>query len=580
MGKLIYRIMTRLRHLAAAILLASAFVTGSFAQFTSENNLGADCGCPAVSARANGGNISQFADGSGVLTSNVVLTCDKIWTLDKKIYVPSGLSITIKPGTVIKGILTTLPADAVALIISRGGKIFAAGEPTCPIVFTAASDNLDGSYPIASRGKWGGIVLLGKAPNNLIVGNTSNVAAEGSGVGFIEGFDNANAYNRYGMPYGQTDDNDNSGILRYVSIRHAGAILSTANELNGLSLGSVGRGTTLDHIEIIAADDDNIEFFGGRGDIKYAACYWGADDMFDWDLGWQGRVQFFFAIHTPDRVAVYSSDNGFEADSDDNTKGDAATGGGPVFMPAHPIIYNTTLIGAGSDSQAPDYSGPAAIRAKERTEGEIYNSVFANWLYGLDISDVRGALATPPGTTDAYQNWQNGTLIIKNNTFASISAPVSSNGLNISTKNASGDVRKGTYVAGIRRDPTAPEIAKFSADGNTVVPLMSTLGMAALGMTTPAIDQQSTITQKFDAVPSPELSSTIVPPADGFFKQVSYRGAFGGFEKNWLSGWSFGNSIPVTEGLKPCPTDIDFSGSTNTADLNAVLGAFGTSCQK
>jgi hypothetical protein len=568
--------MKKIKLLAMTGLLTMASVTASFAQtYVSENNLGADCGCPSVSARTTSVNLSTLADANGVLTSNVVLTCDKMWVLDKKIYVPDGKSITIKPGTVIKGILTPQPADAVALIICRGGKIFAAGEPTSPIIFTASDDNLNGQYPICARGKWGGVVLLGKAPNNLVVGNVYNAAAEGAGVGFIEGFDGANAYNRYGMPFGQTDENDNSGIMRYVSIRHAGAILAVANELNGLSLGSVGRGTTLDHIEIVAADDDNIEFFGGRVDIKYAACYWGADDQFDWDLGWQGRGQFLFAIHTPDRVAVYSSDNGYEADSDDDKYGNTATGGGSTFMPAHPILYNTTLIGAGNASTASDYTGPSAIRAKERTEGEIYNSVLANWMFGLDLSDTRSTNGTTFGTTDAYQNWNNNLLIVKNNTFVNMTdATYGAPGLCVSTKNG-----KGSGTAAVRRVATQVEIDKFTADGNTYQVSLPGFDFA-LGMSTATTGAQSTITHMFDAVPNHEISSTILPPSDGFFKQVNFRGAFSAFEKNWLSGWSFGNNVPVTLGLKPCLTDIDMSGSTNTADLNAVLGAFGTNCQK
>ncbi len=246
-------LMKRLRFSVAVI--AAGFTMTANAQ----NDLGQACGCPSVSSRPTL-NLSLRADVDGNLTAaNTVLSCDTTYILNDKIYVGDGKSITIAPGTVIKG-LQGVAGDNNALIVSRGGKIFAPGTCDCPIVFTANADPMNGTYGITNKGKWGGVVLLGKARNNLKGGFGSNTVSDG--IGFIEGFTSSEPRNNYGAAPGAHDDNDNSGIMTYVSIRHAGDIAGAANELNGLTLGSVGRGTTLSHIEVISNLDDGIEFFG------------------------------------------------------------------------------------------------------------------------------------------------------------------------------------------------------------------------------------------------------------------------------------------------------------------------------
>jgi hypothetical protein len=225
--------------IVAGIAIAAITISTSFAQ----TNLGSECGCPPVGSRTTVAISSLGINANGELLANQTLTCDKVYTLDVKIYVPVGLTLTIQPGTLIRGASAAVPANATALIIERGGKIIADGTQACPIVFTSVADPMDGTYSLTNVGEWGGIVILGKATNNLVTTNTYSGGY--NGVGFIEGFSAANGRDLYGAgdpTFPTNDDNDNSGILRYVSIRHAGAILAIGNELNGLSLGSVGRG--------------------------------------------------------------------------------------------------------------------------------------------------------------------------------------------------------------------------------------------------------------------------------------------------------------------------------------------------
>ena len=572
----------------ATLALASVSV---FAQ----NNLGQDCGCPPVSSRTTVVNLSTLTNGgAGVnaqeLSASAHLTCDKIWILDEKVYVPNGKTLTIDPGTVIKGNAVADPTLATALIIERGGKIIADGTKDCPIVFTAAADPMDGSYSLTNVGKWGGVVILGTATNNLILSKNNITLGAGhlcvgyDGVGYIEGFDASNGLNLFGAgdpAFPTFNDNDNSGIFRYVSVRHAGAILQIGNELNGISLGSVGRGTTFEHVEVVAAADDNIEYFGGTVNVKYASTLFGDDDQFDWDLGYSGKVQFYFGISSDSLNTgnVHSTDNGFEMDADDNK---AATS---TSNHSHPIIYNATMISNGHILPSADNTGPAAIQAKELTGGEIYNSVFANWRSGLHLAMARSNV-TDKG--DAYDQWTNDvtdpylvanggiaqpkSLIIKNNTF-----------INCGSKSTYGNTKKYPLTKGALFSGKNPAIYKaftvpspadttqfFQTDGNVAID-----ALAGIDFKIAFSADNSTMTDPFHAIPLVNLVSTITAPNDGFFTPVSYRGAFDASKSdNWLTGWA---QMQMKTLSISNPTDLNGDGVTDVTDLGLLLARFGFS---
>jgi hypothetical protein len=528
----------------AAIALAASSLTG-YAQ----QNLGAECGCPTVASRptvllsslaVNGG-----ASDGNIIDSSTVLDCSKKWILDKKIYVGAGKRITINPGTVVMG-ENLGTGNASALIIQRGAQIIAAGTESCPIVFTSNIDPMDGTFPIANRGQWGGLVILGKATNNLKVGNS--LCAGTDGIGFAEGYLSADSRNLYGSV--TPNDNDNSGILRYVSVRHAGDILAVGNELNGITLGSVGRGTTIDHIEVVSCDDDAIEIFGGTVNVKYVSLLFGNDDMFDYDQGWTGKAQFVFGLKA-DATTAPTADNGFEADGDDNKSN--------ALPRSHPKFYNVTMIGNDDVTTNGDNSGICAIKAKEITEGEIYNSVFANWKNGLDLIK---SLGTRTGSIESYQNWQtgfanSGSLIINCNTFLN-----TTNVLTIANATA----------AILPADNT-----KFTTDNNT-----TPASVAGFDNTFAISGTLNTVSNSYNAVPSPALTTSCSAPGDGFFTVANYRGAFAPGVKSWLANWSYfgtySNVSAATNGLTPCPTDIDGNGTTNNADFLELLGEFNQSC--
>ena len=191
--------------------------------------------------------VDPFADSTleGVLTSDKTLSSDKIWLLKGRVVVGDGATLTIPAGTVIKAEPGS-GADASTLIIARGGKIDAKGTASKPIIMTAKADNIqaDGTYPatgasltVNSRGLWGGLLVLGKAPSSF-KGDVSELQIEGIPVSDTNGL------------YGGSVSDDNSGTMQYISIRHGGAEIGEGNEINGLTLGGVGSGTVLSLIHI------------------------------------------------------------------------------------------------------------------------------------------------------------------------------------------------------------------------------------------------------------------------------------------------------------------------------------------
>lgn len=200
------------------------------------------------------------------------------------VYIADGAELTIEPGTIIKGDKQT-KAD---LIAERGGKLIAKGTAAEPIVFT--SEQEAGSR---KPGDWGGVILCGKAKNNKTEQQ-------------IEGGPRTK--------HGGDDDTDNSGVLSYVRIEFAGYPFQADKEINGLTLGSVGSGTQIDHVQVSYSNDDSFEWFGGTVNCKYLVAYKGWDDDFDTDNGFSGKVQFGLSLRDS-KLADVSQSNGFESDN-------------------------------------------------------------------------------------------------------------------------------------------------------------------------------------------------------------------------------------------------------------------------
>ncbi|MEM1214183.1 MAG: T9SS C-terminal target domain-containing protein, partial [Bacteroidota bacterium] len=227
---------------------------------------------------------TTITDGSLVANTDYTWETGQEYLLDGLVYLEEGGTLTIEPGVVIKAKSAPTNGDNTsALIITKGAQIFANGTADMPIIFTAEIDDVNDPNDRDvndDRGLWGGVIILGNA-----------TLATTDGTASIEGIEEEPR-----TVYGGTNDTESSGTMRYVSIRHGGKALTSNNEINGLTLGGVGSGTTLEYIEVISNADDGIEFFGGTVDLKYASVSFCDDDSFDYDFGWQGSGQFWFSL--------------------------------------------------------------------------------------------------------------------------------------------------------------------------------------------------------------------------------------------------------------------------------------------
>lgn len=314
---------------------------------------------------------------SSNITSDQTWNKETLYKLDGFIFVTEGATLTIEAGTMIQG-LPGQQENASALIVARDGMIDAQGTAEMPIVFTGEGDNYEGtSYGEKVSGLWGGLIVLGSAPNN----NPNNDYR-------VEGIPEDDAYP---AKYGGDEADDNSGILKYISIRHGGTNIGQGNEINGFTLGSVGNGTTIDQIEVISNVDDGVEWFGGTVNTRHLFVAYCGDDAYDYDEGFQGKGQFWAAI---------------QAEGTGGRLGEHDSGGdGEGTEPySKPMIYNATYVGNGGD----------LITFRDDAGGTYANSIFYNTGSGIEIEYRE----------DKHSSWNQfadeGNLVIKNNILKNV----------------------------------------------------------------------------------------------------------------------------------------------------------------
>lgn len=318
------------------------------------------------------------------ITTNTTWTAGNTYLLKNQIYVKNNAILTIEPGVIIRGDHTAIGAG---LFVTKGAKVNAVGTVTSPIVFT--SDNAAGSR---NKGDWGGIILLGKASYNV-----------NNGVNNIEGIA-ASADTEYGG--GATpDDNDNSGTLKYVRIEFGGYIYAANQEINGLTFGAVGKGTTIDYVQVSFSNDDSYEWFGGTVNCTHLVAYRGLDDDFDTDNGYSGNVQFCLGVRDPqvsDNPLVSTSE-GFESDNNASSTS--------VSPYTSAVFTNCTMVGpsyrvtlTNGGTLASGYK--RAARLRRNTQLKIYNSIFLDFQEGLHIDGV----TTEANATANTLKWKNNIL--------------------------------------------------------------------------------------------------------------------------------------------------------------------------
>jgi hypothetical protein len=314
----------------------------------------------------NGGGSSQGETITlqGRISKDTLLKKQNTYILKGLVYMVNNATMTIEPGTVIKGSYSG--ADVASLIITRGAKIQANGTATEPIVFTSASPN-------PQSGDWGGIVICGKAPVNTSFNGAANTFQVEGGI------DNANGD---GIA-GGTDPADNSGTLKYVRIEYAGYAFQPDKEINSLTMAAVGSGTTIENVQVSYAKDDAFEWFGGTVNCKYLIAYKTLDDDFDTDNGFSGKIQFGLVIRDS-LLADISRSEAFE--SDNNSGGTAATPKtSPIFSNITAIGPRATLTNIGNTL----FRGGAHIR--RNTALSLFNSIIMGWPIGLELDGTTGS---------------------------------------------------------------------------------------------------------------------------------------------------------------------------------------------
>jgi hypothetical protein len=407
------------------------------------------------------------------IVTNTTWNSNTVYLLKGFRYVKDGATLTIEPGTVIRGD----KASKGTLIVSKTAKINASGTSSNPIVFTS-------NEPVGQRtyGDWGGVVILGNARIN-VPGGTAII--EGGLLG-------ADAV------YGGTNDEDSSGVFRYVRIEFPGIAYQPNSEINGLTMGGIGRKTVIENIQVSYSGDDSYEWFGGTVNCRYLITHRGWDDDFDTDFGYTGKVQFALSMRDP-VIADQSQSNGFESDND---------GTGTTNTPiTAPVFSNVTIIGP-KENGTPGSLYRRALHLRRNARTSIYNSVFVGYPTGLHID---GSAAQANASSNSLQ-LENLVFANMTNNFEQSSGANSWSGIS-------------TYF-------------EDSLRGNRTYDTTHHLGLSPgyESLTNPALvpDSASVLLGGASFV-NPKLN-------DPFFTPVYHRGAFGLVD--WTAGWA--NFDPAT----------------------------------
>lgn len=311
----------------------------------------------------------------GTLTEDLILSTGTEYSLESALIVPDGLTLTVEPGVVVRA----ATGSDVYVAILQGGTINAEGTSSNPIVFTSATAT-------PNPGDWGGLIVLGRAPINSVVGGDATSTSE---IG--------------GLPYGGNIVDDNSGIIRYVRIEFSGGAADAASENNGFSFYAVGNGTTIEFIQAFEGADDGVEFFGGTVDASFVSVIGAQDDSVDWTEGYFGSLTNVYIEHRQ------IHDKGIEGDGFNTDIGNNSS---PVFWSA-PTITNLTINGLGSSNEN------EAVRLRAGTRATITNVFLQGFAEGFDLDDTEtgnGVLAGETTVTDI--TFDDITLNLKNDTGA------------------------------------------------------------------------------------------------------------------------------------------------------------------
>ncbi|WP_100643819.1 hypothetical protein [Alteromonas facilis] len=431
----------------------------------------------------------------------VTLTNDTVWALEGPVFVggdnADSTVLEIEEGTVVFG-----RTGNDYLVVSRGSQIEAMGTASAPVIMTSFADVLGDEV---GAGQWGGLVILGNAPSNKCP-TTGECSLQVEGV-------------QEGAVFGGTDDADNSGILNYFVVKYAGFEIAPDNELNGITFGGVGSGTTVDYLQVHANADDGVEFFGGSVSLKHVVLTGIQDDSIDWDNGFQGKMQY---VYVEQDRASGDANRGIEADNDGST---------PDIEPqSNPMISNLTIIGNNFDGED-DSEG---VYLREGTGAQIYNMVVTGPAGMGECFEVENS-------TESQANLGDGTITISNSVIAC------NNGENFKADTANGAVDLEDWFLNVQANNFVSESVGLNNDGSP------TSESVLLG------------------------AGADASQVDGFFDATDFIGAVGAGD-DWRQGWAFGfggGEVGVVESQSGCPAGTTaispVDGSTTTCQVSGRI---------
>jgi len=493
--------------------------------------------CLAGAASAQAAEVLVNAD----ITVSTTWTANNTYNLQKQIYVKPGATLTIEAGTIIAS-TTNLGGS---LAVTRGGKIVVNGTQDKPVIMTSKADvaTWTGGNPKTgtwreAANEWGNLTLMGNAyVSSCETGNSKTFSANNQNT--MEGLTAAFPGDP-NVKYGGGNDDDDSGSINFLSIRYGGKVIALNNELNGLSLGGLGRETDINHVEIMNNVDDGIEIWGGTVNLKYVSIWNVGDDSFDVDQGWRGKAQFGLIVQGYSLDASQGSgvgDNGFETD-------------GAEFSDHQPVttanLYNMTFIGQ-------PFDGDGATAWRDNARVQYHNCIFMDCgekvvRFDNVDGDPCGTGYGFNGTLDWPTTWT--TAYTQTSTVNPARAPL--NPANLYTAQQSGKLIEMTnsvfynnIASGAYTEADARGV--FGAANNNVKepsgsPIVSITRGAPVVKGGKAIVP---VTQLDPRAANDAVTSSSAAPVDGFFNSVSYRGAFSP-ENSWLCGWTASEAFGMT----------------------------------
>ncbi len=525
----------------------------------------------AVAAGSANAQINVSSD----IAVSTTWTANNVYNLTQQIYVLPGATLTIQPGTVVASTTNT----GGSLAVCKGAQIFVQGTELNPVIMTSTADTAtwvgnnpktgtwrsgDVANPTVGANEWGNLTCMGGAyisANNHGNGTTNSPAPSGSNVAAMEGL-------IAGFPgdtkvlYGGGNDDDDTGSITYVSLRYGGKVVGLGNELNGLSMGGIGRGTDVHHVEIMNNVDDGVETWGGTVNYKNLSIWNIGDDCFDVDEGWRGKAQFLLLVQGYSANAAQGSgvgDNCFEIDGAEDSDWQPVT---------TTTIYNATVIGQPVD-------GDHGTAWRDNARVQYRNCVF------MDLGERLVAFDNVDGDGGSGYGF-NGTLSWASTwTTAAHGAPATANDpanpLTFYPAQTNGNLAEikdsvfyNNNFATAYTEATARGV--FNATCNNVT--ATSLPIQSLTRGAPVTRGGKIMLPVTSLDPRPAadaLTSVAWAPYDGFFSSAHYRGAFAP-GCNWLAGWTASTAY----GLSVSDGWIDVGSSLTGASGYPVLSATGT----